>query len=213
MLVTVLGASGRTGFHVVRLLRRQGHDVRAGLRSQGRGEQVAALGAVPVVADITADADDLVEALAGSDVVINTAGASDPDPSAVNLVDRDGAISAIRAAEKAGVARYLQLSAQFADSPDQGDRLVRSILLAKQASDAILQRSSLTWTLVRPGTLTDDVGTGRVKVGNHLEPGRVSRQDVAAVLVGALTEQLTENRGFDVLGGDVPVSVALAGIG
>ncbi|MEC3975130.1 SDR family oxidoreductase [Amycolatopsis sp. H20-H5] len=213
MQVTVLGASGRTGLHVVKLLRSRGHSVRAGLRSSGRADEVAGLGAEPVVADVTADAADLVEAIAGSEVVISAVGAPDPDEASVNLVDRDGAISAIRAAEKAGVSRYLQLSAQFADSPDQGDRLVRSILLAKQASDSVLQRSGLIWTIVRPGTLTDDPATGRVKIATHLEHGKVSRADVAAVLVAALDEPLTENRGFDVHSGDIPVNAALAAFG
>ncbi|QWF81319.1 NAD(P)H-binding protein [Amycolatopsis sp. CA-230715] len=210
MLVTVLGASGRTGSHVVRLLRGHGHTVKAGLRSRQRGQHAAALGAEPVLADLTTDPAGLVEVFLGSDAVINTAGAADPDPSAVAMVDRDGAIAAIGAAEHAGVARFVQLSAQFADSPDQGDRLVRSFLLAKQVSDSALRRSSLIWTLVRPGNLTDDPPTGRVKVAGHLEPGRISRADVAAVLVAALDEPFTENRGFDVIAGDTPVTAALA---
>jgi len=210
MLVTVLGASGRTGIHVVRLLAARGHQVRAGLRSRQRADVLREERAKTVVADVTADRDELVEALKDSDVVITTIGAPDPEPESVNLVDRDGAIAAIRAAEVAGVPRFIQLSAQFADSPDQGDRLVRSILLAKQVSDSVLQKSALTWTIVRPGTLTDGPATGRVKVAGHLEPGRITRQDVAAVLVGVLGEPLTENRGFDVVSGDFPVGPALA---
>ncbi|MEV6639885.1 SDR family oxidoreductase [Amycolatopsis sp. NPDC051371] len=210
MQVTVLGATGRTGIHVVRLLAARGHTVRAGLRSRRRAEVLRDENAKPVVADVTADRDELVEVFKDSDVVISTIGAPDPEPESVNLVDRDGAIAAIRAAEVAGVPRYIQLSAQFADSPDQGDRLVRSILLAKQISDSVLQKSALTWTIVRPGTLTDGPATGRVKVAGHLEPGRITRRDVAAVLVGVLGEPLTENRGFDVVSGDFPVAPALA---
>ncbi|MGW4520726.1 SDR family oxidoreductase [Amycolatopsis sp. NPDC004378] len=210
MQVTVLGASGRTGIHVVRLLAAQGHTVRAGLRSRRRAEVLRDERAEPVVADVTADLDELVEVFKDSDVVISAIGAPDPEPESVNLVDRDGSIAAIRAAETAGVPRYVQLSAQFADAPDQGDRLVRSILLAKQVSDSVLTRSALTWTIVRPGTLTDGPATGRVKAAGHLEPGRISRRDVAAVLVRVLREPLTENRGFDVVSGDFPVAPALA---
>lgn len=212
MQVTVLGATGRTGFHVVRMLAARGHTVRAGLRSRRRAEVLKDLDAQPMVADVTADPDDLVEVFTNSDVVINAIGAPDPEPESVNLVDRDGAITAIRAAERAGVPRFVQLSAQFADAPDQGDRLVRSILLAKQVSDSVLQKSALTWTIVRPGTLTDGPGTGRVRAGGHLEPGRIARRDVAAVLVGVLGEPLTENRGFDVVSGDFPVAPALAAL-
>ncbi|SFP67138.1 Putative NADH-flavin reductase [Amycolatopsis arida] len=213
MRITVVGASGRTGSHVVRLLCRQGHEVVAGVRARRRGDELAELGARPVVVDLAADPEHMVDAFAGSTVVINTAGAGDPDPAAVNLVDRDGSIAAIRAAERAGVQRFVQLSAQFADAPDQGDRLVRSFLMAKQVSDTVLGRSSLVWTVVRPGTLTDEAPTGRVKIGGHLESGSVPRADVAAVLVAALDEPLTEYRGFDVHGGDVPIPAALAALG
>jgi uncharacterized protein YbjT (DUF2867 family) len=144
--------------------------------------------------------------------VVNAAGAADPDPAAVALIDRDGAINAIRAAERAAVRRYIQLSAQFADAPDQGDRLVRSILLAKQISDTALRRSALTWTIVRPATLTDDPATGRVTAASHLDPGRVARRDVAAVIAACLAEPRTENRGFDVHTGPLPVAAALAGL-
>lgn len=210
MVVTVLGASGRTGRLVVRMLVRQGHSVRAGVRNGRRKEAVAGLGATPVIADLCATPNELLDMFTGSAVVINAAGAADPDPTAVALVDRDGAMAGIRAAERAAVHRYIQLSAQFADAPDQGDRLVRSILYAKQISDSALRRSSLVWTVVRAGTLTDDPGTGRVAVASHLDAGRVSRQDVAAVITACLTEPRTENRGFDLHGGPLPIAAALA---
>lgn len=210
MVVTVLGASGRTGRHVVRLLVRQGHSVRAGVRNGRRKEAVAGLGATAVIADLCVNPDELVDVFVGSHVVINVAGAADPDPDAVALVDRDGAIAGIRAAERAAVRRYIQLSAQFADAPDQGNRLVRSILYAKQISDNVLRRSSLVWTVVRAGTLTDEPGTGRVTVASHLDAGRVSRQDVAAVITACLREPHTENRGFDMHAGTLPIAAALA---
>ncbi|GAB1515005.1 SDR family oxidoreductase [Actinophytocola sp. KF-1] len=208
----MLGSSGRTGQLIVRLLVRQGHRVRAGVRNGRRKEAVAGLGATPVLADLCVQPDELVDVFTGSDVVINAAGAAGPDPAAVALVDRDGATKAVRAAERAAVRRYIQLSAQFADAPDQGDRLVRSILYAKQVSDAALRRSTLVWTVVRAGTLTDEPGTGRVTVAGHLSAGRVPRQDVAAVIAACLTEPRSENRGFDLQSGRVPVPAALAAL-
>ena len=162
-----------------------------------------------MIADLAVDPDELVDVFAGSDVVVNCAGAPDPDPAAVALIDRDGAIGAIRAAERAGVRRYVQLSAMFADAPDQGDPLVRSILVAKQVSDAVLRRSSLVWTVVRAATLTDGPATGRVTAASHLPAGRIPRADVAAVILGCLTEPRTENRGFDLRSGDTPIALAL----
>jgi uncharacterized protein YbjT (DUF2867 family) len=212
VVITVLGSSGRTGRRVVRLLAMRGHTVRAGLRNRRRAEAVAGLGGTPVVADLASDPAELVDVFVGSDVVVNCAGAADPDPAAVNLIDRDGAIAAIHSAEQAGVRRYLQLSAMFADSPDQGDRLVRSILYAKQISDTALRRSSLVWTVIRCATLTDDRGTGRIAAASHLDAGQIPRADVAAVVLGCLIEPHTENRGFDLRAGGLPVVAALAGL-
>jgi uncharacterized protein YbjT (DUF2867 family) len=210
LLITVLGASGRTGRHVVRLLAARGHAVRAGVRTYLRLPAVAGLGVAPVVADLAADPAELVDVLTGSDAVVNCAGAADPAPDAVNLIDRDGAIAAIRAAEAAGVRRYLQLSAMFADTPDQGDPLIRSFLYAKQISDAALRRSSLVWTVIRLATLTDEPGTGRVTAAGHLlGTGRIAREDAAAVVLGCLIEARTEYRGFDVRSGSTAVSAAL----
>jgi uncharacterized protein YbjT (DUF2867 family) len=212
MVITVLGSSGRTGRRVVRLLATRGHTVRAGLRNRRRAEAVAGLGGTPVVADLASDPAELVDVFVGSDVVVNCAGAADPSPAAVNLIDRDGAIAAIHSAERAGVRRFLQLSAMFADAPDQGDRLVRSILYAKQISDTALRRSSLVWTVIRLAVLTEDPGTGRIAAASHLDAGHISRADVAAVVAGCLIEPRTENRGFDLRSGDLPVAAALAGL-
>lgn len=212
MLLAVLGSSGRTGRLVVRLLVRRGHSVRAGVRNRRRFPAVDGLGAQPVIADLASDPRDLDRVFLGCAAVINCAGAPDPTPFSVNLVDRDGAIGAIRAAERTGVPRYVQLSAQFADAPDQGDGLVGSILAAKQISDLALRRSSLVWTVVRAGVLTDEPGTGRVAAAAHLDAGRIPRADVAAVLTGCLREARTENRGFDVHSGDLSVAAALASL-
>jgi uncharacterized protein YbjT (DUF2867 family) len=212
VIITVLGASGRTGSLVVRLLTRRGHTVRAGVRSRRRFDAVAGLGATPVIADLAVDPAELVDVFAGAHAVVNCAGAAAPDPAAVNLIDRDGAIGAIRAAERAGVRRYVQVSAMFADAPDQGDPLVRSILCAKQISDTALRRSSLVWTVVRPGILTDNPGTGRIAAAPHLDAGRIPRADVAAAVLGCLIEPRTENRGFDLHSGDLPVAAALANL-
>jgi uncharacterized protein YbjT (DUF2867 family) len=212
VIVTVLGSTGRTGRQVVRLLVRRGHTVRAGVRNRRRFPAVDGLGAAPVIADLASDPADLDRVFLGSSAVINCAGAPDPSPFSVNLVDRDGAIGAIRAAERSGVARYVQLSAQFADAPDQGDGLVGSILAAKQISDLALRRSSLVWTVVRAGILTDEPGTGRVAAASHLDAGRIPRADVAAVLACCLREQRTENRGFDLRSGDLSVAAALANL-
>jgi len=207
--VTVLGASGRTGRVVTRLLAARGYAVQAGVRGFRRQDSVSGLGATPVITDLTRDPAELIPVFTGCDTVINCAGAADPDPAVVNLIDRDGVIGAIRSAERAGVRRFVQLSAMFANAPDQGNPLVRSILYAKQISDTALRRSSLLWTVVRPATLTDDPGTARITAATSLPAGHIPRADVATVLLGCLLEPRTENLAFDITSGPTPIALAL----
>lgn len=211
-VVTVLGAPGRTGRQVVRLLTRRGFTVRAGVRDLHRRGAVAHLGEPATIVDLAMSQDELAEKFTGSDVVINCADAADPHPDAVNLVEGTARSRRSGRPSGPGVRRYLQLSAMFADAPDQGDPSVRSILNAKQIADNVLHRSSLVWTAIRPGTLTDDPGTGRITATLHLSAGRIPREHVATVILGGLIEAGTENRGFDISAGDLPVATALAAL-
>ena len=46
--------------------------------------------------------------------------------------------------------------------------------------------STLLWTILRPGGLTDQPGTGRVQLGTHVPFGDIPRADVAATAVATL---------------------------
>ena len=90
---------------------------------------------------------------------------------------------------------------------------MRPYLDAKAAADAALAASDLGWTIVRPGRLTNEPGTGRVDVAASLgRRGEITRDDVAAVLVGCLDEPRTVRAAFDVLGGGTPIAQALAAL-
>ncbi len=94
---------------------------------------------------------------------------------------------------------------------------MRPYLEAKAEADAALQASGLDWTVVRPGGLTDDPGTGRVDASREQgRRGQVPRDDVAAVLLAVLQEPGTAGVTFELFTGDVPVADAvraLAGTG
>ena len=108
-----------------------------------------------------------------------------------------------------GVRRYLQVSAMFANAPDQADPTLRPILYAKQISDTVLRRSSLMWTIIRPATLTDGPATGRISAAHSLPAGHIPRSDVAGVVLGCLLDPHTENVAFDVAAGPYPIQQAL----
>jgi uncharacterized protein YbjT (DUF2867 family) len=123
-------------------------------------------------------------------------------------MDRDGAIRLIEAARARGIARYVIVSSMGADSGVQGDGFA-AYLRAKGEADDALQASGLDWTIVRPGGLTNDAGTGRVAIAKSLARGQVTRDDVASVLVGVLDRPNTIGRDFDLLGGERPIDAAL----
>lgn len=226
MQVTVVGANGGTGRLVVRGLAEAGHDVRAMVRSRdqfdqfdqfgqfGQFAEVAALPAggargtvTPVLGDLEGD---FSAALEGSDALVFTAGSgSRTGPDKTLLVDLHGAVRTVDACVERGVPRYVMLSSLRADDPLAGREQIRHYLAAKHAADRILAASGLDHTIVRPGGLTDDPGTGRVALTPGQAWGRISRQDVAAVLVACLDEPTTIGVSFDLVGGDTPIREAL----
>ncbi len=214
MLVTVLGTTGKTGRLITAELLARGLPVRGVVRRPEAQDVVRSQGAEPVLADLRSATELLADALTGSDVVINAAAASDPQPGLAEAVDRDGAINAVNAARKAGVPRFLQVSSLFADRPDQGPEFLQRVLRAKQVSDQALVDSGLSWTIVRPGGLTDDPGTGLVRIAERLDitpgiPRTIPRADVAAVTVAALDEPTSRFRAFDLTSGTTSITAAL----
>jgi uncharacterized protein YbjT (DUF2867 family) len=100
-----------------------------------------------------------------------------------------------------------------AGDPSSGPEAMRPYLEAKAEADAALAASDRDWTIVRPGRLTDDPGTGRVELAASLgRGGEITRDDVAAVLVGCLDEPRTVRATFELLQGETPIAEALASL-
>jgi uncharacterized protein YbjT (DUF2867 family) len=124
-------------------------------------------------------------------------------------VDRDGAILLAEASERAGVRRIVVVSAIDADRFDpESDDVFQVYLRAKSEADADIRARTLDWTIVRPGSLTDDPPTGRVQVGDTVPPGRIPRADVAALLASVLSEGRGIRRQFEVTSGGTPIEDA-----
>jgi uncharacterized protein YbjT (DUF2867 family) len=211
MKVTVLGATGKLGSLVVPVLVAAGHDVRAITRRSETIDDLNATGAHAVLVDL--ESDDLDAAFAGVDAVVWAAGANlmtGTDHS--ERVDRDGAISAIAAAEAAGVKHWVQVSSLYADRADEGPEPLRPFLHNKAAADAAVEASSMTWTVLRPGGLTEEAGTGSVTVGPQTGFIRISRADVAAVIAESLVNDAASGKAFDVGAGQTPISDAISSL-
>lgn len=204
MHVLVAGAHGQVGQQVTELLVEEGYDVRGMVRDEDQVPNIESLGAEPVVADLTARVE---HAVRGCDAIIFAAGSGGED---VWGVDRDGAIALVEVAESLRADRFVMLSSINAEAPDRGPEPLREYLQAKGEADERLRESDLTHTIVRPGALTNDPGTGRIKTGADLGAiGTIPRADVASTLVATLPRESTYGLSFDVVSGDDPIEEAL----
>jgi uncharacterized protein YbjT (DUF2867 family) len=206
--VLVAGANGQVGQHIVRLLAERGHQVRAMIRDEDQAQRLRELGGEPVVADLEGDVAHTVE---GCDAVIFSAGGG-PGSGAEKkeTVDRQGAVKLIEAAQEHGARRYVMVSAMGAADPDSGPEAMQPYLYAKAQADQALQESGLDYTIVRPGSLTDDPETGIVEAGFSLRRrGEIPREDTARVIVATLDREKTVGKTFEVISGDTPIEEAL----
>jgi uncharacterized protein YbjT (DUF2867 family) len=104
------------------------------------------------------------------------------------------------------------VSSMGVDAPPDGDEGMGPYLRAKAEADAAVIASDRRWTIVRPGRLTDEPGTGRVTIGRSVPPDAVSRDDVAAVLAAVLETPATVGVTFDLVAGRTPIEEALAAL-
>jgi uncharacterized protein YbjT (DUF2867 family) len=211
-VIVIAGGHGKIALRLARLLSARGDTVRSLIRNPGHSAGVHAAGAEPVLADMEA-VDDLAEFVEGADAVVFAAGAGPGSgPERKQTVDLGAAVKLLDAATATGARRYLMVSSIGAGDPSSGSGPMRPYLEAKAAADAALSASELDWTIVRPGGLTDDPGTGMVQVGSLERGGWVTRDDVAAVLAACLDEPRTVRRTFALLQGETPIAEALASL-
>ena len=170
MRVVIAGGHGKIALILERLLSQRGDSVAGLIRNPAHAADLEAAGAEPLVVDLeSASVDDVSAHLRGADAVVFAAGAGPGSGAArKETVDRDAAILLADAAEAAGVTRYVMVSAMGADveaADGTGDPVFVAYLRAKGAADDdVRARTALHSTIVRPGHLTDDPGTGLVKI-------------------------------------------------
>jgi uncharacterized protein YbjT (DUF2867 family) len=211
MDVVIAGGHGKIGRRLARLLGARGDRVRGLIRNADHADDLRGDGSEPVVCDLeTAGVDDVAAAIAGADAVVFAAGAGPGSGAERKLtMDRDGAIKLLEAAQRAGAKRYVMVSSVGAESPPDGDDVFSVYLRAKADADRALVDSDADWTIVRPGMLTDDPGTGRVRVQEEPIRAEVPRDDVAAVLAAVVNESRAVSRVLYVVGGEDPIEDAL----
>ncbi|GAA2406727.1 NAD(P)H-binding protein [Actinomadura vinacea] len=218
MNVAIAGGHGKIALRLATLLAARGDTVLALIRDPDHAEDVRAAGADPVVCDLErATADEVAGHVAGADALVFAAGAGPGSGAArKDTVDRAASALTADAAERAGVRTFLQISAMGVDAEpraDRGEVWAAYIRAKKRAEDDLRARDGLDWLILRPGLLTDDPGTGRVRLAApYVGHEAVPRDDVAAVIVALLRAPAVRRRVLELIGGATPVDEAVAAV-
>ncbi|WIY04353.1 NAD(P)H-binding protein [Amycolatopsis mongoliensis] len=216
MRVVIAGGHGQIALRLERLLAARGDEAVGIIRNPAHAADLEAAGAQAVVLDLeNSDVDAVAEVLKGADAAIFAAGAGPGSgPARKDTVDRGAAALFAEAAERAGVRRHIQVGSMGADNPENPDvsEEFRHYLRAKRAAEDDLKARDLDWTILRPGQLTDDAGTGLVLLAEKTGRGSVPRDDVAAVLAGLLDTPASAHRTLELISGEATIGEAISAL-
>lgn len=215
MNVFIMGITGRTGSRIAQLLIGEGHTVAGLYRRVSETSRLLEMGAQGIAGDIaTITERDLAEAIEGSDVLVFTAGAGEQDDeSMIDAVDYGGVKKAIGALRLAGQSRLLLVSVFPEASREKcfGDSF-EHYMSAKKKADVEVVNSGLDWIILRPSTLKDDAGTGRVSLTLANFHTEITRDDLASTVVALLYAPAIRRKILEVTEGDQPIASAVSAI-
>ncbi|MFF2366578.1 SDR family oxidoreductase [Streptomyces sp. NPDC058122] len=215
MRIVIAGGHGQIALRLERLLSARGDEVAGIIRRAEQGDDLRAAGAEPVLCDLeSASVEEVAAHLQGADAAVFAAGAG-PGSGAdrKQTVDKGAAILFADAAERAGVRRHVVVSSMGADPAHTGDDIFDAYLRAKgEADEYVRGRAGLDWTILRPGGLIDDAGTGLVRLEASTGRGMIPRDDVAAVLAELVDTPATTGLVLEAISGSTPISVAVKAV-
>lgn len=203
MRVLVVGANGQIGHQVVEKLKEKGHDPVAMVRKEEQVSQFKDKGIETVLGDLEKDFSHAFENVDSVVFAAGSGGSTGADKTII--IDQEGAIETVDNAKGAGVKHFVIISSIGADDPKNADQ-IKHYLYAKRRADEHLKASGLDYTIIRPGMLQNEAGTGKVKVfEGEPEMGEIPREDVAAVIAHAVDKNQPANKIYNLIEGDTPV--------
>ncbi|MCX4972172.1 MULTISPECIES: SDR family oxidoreductase [unclassified Streptomyces] len=215
MRIVIAGGHGQIALRLERLLAARGDEVAGIIRRAEQGDDLRTAGAEPVLCDLeSATVEEVAAHLQGADAAVFAAGAGPGSGvDRKSTVDRGAAVLFADAAERAGVRRHIVVSSMGADPAHPGDDIFDAYLRAKgEADEYVRGRTALDWTILRPGGLIDDAGTGLVRLEASTGRGTIPRDDVAAVLAEMVDTPATAGLTLELISGSTPVSVAVKSV-
>ncbi|MCD8510549.1 MAG: SDR family oxidoreductase [Bacillus sp. (in: Bacteria)] len=216
MKVLVVGANGQIGKQLVTFLQtNDGLTAKAMIRKVEQSSDFEEIGAETVVVDLEGEIEHIAKAAKDVDAIVFTAGSGPhTGKDKTIMVDLDGAVKTIEAAKKAGVNRFIMIS-----SYDTSREAIQSAppsfapyVAAKHYADDWLRRTDLDYTIIHPGGLTNEKGTGQIQAAEEVERGEIPREDVASVIVACLENDKTIGKEFQIVSGITPIKNAIAAL-
>lgn len=221
MRIAIIGGHGKIALLAAPQLVDAGHQVTSLIRDAAQSADIEATGAKPLVLSLEdAQESDLVEAFEDMDAVVFSAGAGGGNPERTIAVDRDGAFKAVRAAQRAGVDRFVMVSyfgagrVNLVPSSDP----FHTYQEAKHEADLFLAASELDWTILGPGTLTLDPSPHGVTPARPAatagspeasQSRATSRELVAEVIVAVIGDDRASRRTLDFTDGGTEITTWL----
>ncbi|GAA0366846.1 SDR family oxidoreductase [Alkalibacterium iburiense] len=214
MNVLIVGANGQIGQHLVDVLKEEGkHTPIAFVRKEEQVKSFEDKGVEARLGDLEASVDDIKGKMDGIDAVVFTAGSGgSTGPDKTLLIDLDGAVKVMEAAEANGIERFVMVSAFGADDRDKWNEEIKPYYVAKHYADWWLMDSELTYTIIRPGALKNEDSKETVLIKDAIEETddySIPRVDVARVIAASLDNEKTFRQAFDLTTGDSIIEEAL----
>ncbi|MBB3126875.1 uncharacterized protein YbjT (DUF2867 family) [Paenibacillus rhizosphaerae] len=211
MNVLIIGANGQIGRHLARKLQESNkHRAIAMVRKDDQKAAFESQGVQAVLADLEGTVDEMARAVEGADAVVFTAGSGGhTGADKTMMIDLDGAIKSMEAAKQAGVRRFIMVSAIGVHHRELWMESAPYYSAAKHYADIWLEHSGLDYTIIRPGGLTNEPGTGKVAAAVDLDRGQIPREDVAEAILASLENPHTIGKAFDMTSGETSIEQAL----
>ena len=210
--VFIVGGSGKVARSLAQQLAEKGHRPRSLYRHAEQAEELEALGASPVAGNLLElDTASLAKLMAGSDTVVFAAGAGGKGGAQMtNAIDGHGLELSMAAARLAGIQRFILVSAfPEASRGKSVSETFENYMAVKKRADVHLAATDLDWVILRPGTLLDSPGTGKVHAGLAIPYGDVPRDDVAAALLQIIEQPGVSRVIIELTQGTTPVTEAI----
>lgn len=201
MKAFVAGATGRTGRKIVEELVKRDIPVRALVRNIDQAKAVLPDGVELVPGDVL-NPDSLRIALGDSTVLLCATGATPSlDPTGPYLVDYQGTQNLVQVAQEKGIQHFVLVSSLCVSQLFHPLNLFWLVLLWKKQAEEHLQKSGLTYTIVRPGGLRmeDEDIPVVMQAADTLFGGSLPRQKVAEVCVEALFVPAAQNKIVEII--------------